>query len=487
MRRFHIFAAIVILAFSSCARSHGNVQEIREVSDISGLRVATVSGSLYEIALTPREDVKKLVLKNTTDCVEALQRGMADVFIYDDDIFTAKDLERQGLKIACLADYDLPTAFGFSKNNKALRESFNCFLSGIRADGTLAAMEEFWRNIDDVSYDEIPKILSFTEGEPLRVGTCIIAAPTSYVKNGEWVGFEVELARRFAAWVNRPVEIFHYDITSLIFGLQKDQVDIMMGSITITEDRQRSVAFSDVYAVKHPALFVRDSYARKNNEGLSDHIKDSINHNLIHEGRWHYLTDGLRETLKLSILSILLGSLLGMLLCAASFSKRKWMREFVSIYELLMRGLPMLVLLLFMFYVVFSGAHINASMVAVIAFSLNFAAGASGVFHSSIESVPKGQTEAGLALGFSRFATFRYVVLPQAIRKAVPGFKSNCIALIKNTSIVGYIAVRDLTKASDMIRSRTFDAFVPLLIISIIYLLLAWIIGKLLDLSVKKL
>jgi polar amino acid transport system substrate-binding protein len=101
-------------------------------------------------------------------------------------------------------------------------------------------------------------------------------------------------------------------------------------------------------------------------------------------------------------------------------------------------------------------------------------------------SVGKGQTEAGVALGFTHFQTFIYIVLPQAARIAMPVYKGEAVSLFKNTSIVGYIAIQDLTKASDLIRSRTFDAFFPLIIISIIYFVLAWLLGKLLDRVVRK-
>ena len=146
-----------------------------------------------------------------------------------------------------------------------------------------------------------------------------------------------------------------------------------------------------------------------------------------------------------------------------------------------MHGIPMLVLLLIMFYVVLARTGWDARTIAIVAFALNFASAAGGVFKTSVESVPHGQTEAGLALGFTKMRTFLNIVLPQAVRKGLPLYKSECISLLKGTSIVGYIAVIDVTRASDLVRSRTFDAFMPLLAVTIIYFVLAWLIGLLLN------
>lgn len=483
LRKLH--GLLVLLALCACGGPEKTALVIENEDDISGLRVTTLAGTLYDIDFSKRNDIEKVFFKTTADCVEAVTRGMADVMVTDEDIFTNAELQHLGLKIACLGSLELPTAFGFKKGNQELVESFNAFLSAIQEDGSLEAMREFWQNSDGVEVDDIPRIPQASDGAPLRVGSGLLTAPTSYIVNDEWVGFEVELVRRFAYSIGRPVEFQYMEISSMILALQTDEVDVMMGSLSITEDRKASIDFGNPYIIKHPAFFVKDYTVHSSGSSWLSRFGDRLKRNFIQEMRWKYITDGLLATLEISFLSILLGSLLGVLLCLMSFSKRRWMRDFVSLYQLLMRGLPMLVLLLFMFYVVFSGTSLNATMVAVVAFSINFASGAGATFRSAVQSIPRGQTEAGLALGFSRFSTFWNIVFPQALRKGLPAFKGNCIALVKGTSIVGYIAVRDLTRASDIIRSRTFDAFLPLVAISIIYLILAWLIGALLDRAVK--
>jgi polar amino acid transport system substrate-binding protein len=120
-------------------------------------------------------------------------------------------------------------------------------------------------------------------------------------------------------------------------------------------------------------------------------------------------------------------------------------------------------------------------IVAVIAFGLNFGAYVSEMFRTAIEGLDKGQKEAAIAGGFTKIQTFRFIILPQAMVRILPVYKGEFISLIKMTSIVGYIAVQDLTKASDIIRSRTFDAFFPLIMVAVLYLLIAWLLTRALN------
>jgi polar amino acid transport system substrate-binding protein len=170
------------------------------------------------------------------------------------------------------------------------------------------------------------------------------------------------------------------------------------------------------------------------------------------------------------------GTLLGGLICWMKMSKRKFLSGFANIYINLLRGTPVLVLLMIIYYIVFASVNINPVLVAIFAFGLNFAAYVSEMFRTSIESIDKGQKEAGIAGGFTKVQTFIHIITPQALRHLLPVYKGEFISLVKMTSIVGYIAVQDLTKASDIIRSRTFDAFFPLIMAAVLYLILAWLL-----------
>lgn len=176
-----------------------------------------------------------------------------------------------------------------------------------------------------------------------------------------------------------------------------------------------------------------------------------------------------------------MGTLLGGVICYMRMAKELALNIPAKIYISVMRGTPVLVLLMLTFYVVFASVDINPVIVSIIAFGLNFAAYAAEIFRTGIEGVDKGQSEAGIAMGFSKVKTFIYIILPQTIRRILPVYKGEFITLVKMTSIVGYVAVQDLTKASDIIRSRTFDAFFPLVMIAILYFLISWVLLQFLE------
>ena len=208
-------------------------------------------------------------------------------------------------------------------------------------------------------------------------------------------------------------------------------------------------------------------------------IIDSFYNNLIAEDRYRMILDGLQVTLLITLGAIVLGTLLGGLVCWMRMSRRKWLRQTAKVYIDIMRGTPVLVLLMLMYYVVMAPLDATGIVVAIITFAMNTAAYISEMLRSAIEGIDRGQTEAGLALGYTPRQTFIRIVLPQVVRTVIPIYQGEVVSLMKGTSIVGYIAVMDMTRASDLIRSRTFDAFFPLIITAVIYFFMAWLIGRL--------
>ena len=206
-------------------------------------------------------------------------------------------------------------------------------------------------------------------------------------------------------------------------------------------------------------------------------IANSFTDNLIAEQRYRMILDGLQVTLLITFCAAVLGTLLGGVVCWARMSRKPWLRQTAKIYIDLMRGTPVLVLLMLMYYVFMAPLGTTGITVAIVTFAMNASAYIGEMLRSSIESIDRGQREAGLALGHTPRQTFFRIVLPQVVKAVQPIYQGEVISLLKGTSIVGYIAVMDMTRASDLIRSRTFDAFFPLLVTAAIYFLVAWLIG----------
>ena len=476
--------ALIALLLTGCADNKNKTLTLNSEADIRGKTVAVMAGSIYDFEMSKRSDVTVTRFSSAPDVVAALTSGYANVMKDDEISLSPGDLRRQHLRIAfrCAESFDI--AFAFRKDDAETVGLFNTFFDELRADGTYDTIFHRWFDTEDPDTVSLPSIEAVAEGQPLRVVTHSMMAPLCFRKGELWTGFEMELLKRFAAYARRPIQISLLDAASGSAALQSGLADVWSGSIFITEERSKMVLFTEPYYQCHPAYFVYDG-ERAGSVGFWQEVKESFYKNFIHEKRWHFLVDGLEETIIIAILSLLFGTLLAAVICWMRMNRRRVLRYVAATYIDIMRGVPLLVILMLMFYVVLAPTGLDATAVAVISFALVFAAYVSEIFRTAIMSIGKGQTEAGVALGFTPLQTFIYIVLPQAAKAAMPVYKGEAVSLFKNTSIVGYIAIQDLTKASDLIRSRTFDAFFPLIIISIIYFVLAWLLGKLLDRAVK--
>ena len=185
------------------------------------------------------------------------------------------------------------------------------------------------------------------------------------------------------------------------------------------------------------------------------------------------------------MLSALFGSMLAFLVCMFRRTGSRLAVIISNIYVKLLQGTPIVVLLMILYYVVLGRSGLEAVWVAVIGFTLNFGAYASEIMRSGIESIDDGQREAALALGYSENQAFFKFIFPQAAVRFLPVYRGEIVSLLKSTSIVGYIAIQDLTKMSDIIRSRTYEAFFPLIATAIIYFILAWVISLILKAVLK--
>ena len=473
------------LLTAGCNGTASKRPELHSEADLVGHKVAYNSGSIYDLMIAQRDGVEGLGFNMQTDCIQAVLRGQADLMVDDDTFLPPEEMQRLGLKLAFRGEKEFPCAFGLRKSDVELRQQLSRFIDSLRQSGELQLMYEKWYRCDTPSRLQLRVMGPAPQGKTLHVGFSANLPPTSFPVESQWRGFEPELLEMFARSIGCPVDYVYIPSSSSIAALQAGNIDIIGGGIFVTEERQRTIDFASSHFSAHAGYFVR-SDADEVQAGLGQRLKQMFRNNLVVENRWRYIVEGLWVTVKISLLAIVLGTLLGAGVCWMRMSRRRWVSTTARVYIDLMRGIPMLVLLMIMFYVVLSGTGLSATAVAVVAFAMNFAAYVSEMFRTAIAAVGKGQTEAGLAIGLTRWQTFAYIIAPQALRGVMPVYKGEAVSLVKNTSIVGYIAIMDLTRASDMIRNRTFDAFFPLLIVTLIYFLLAWLLGKLLDMTVKK-
>lgn len=213
---------------------------------------------------------------------------------------------------------------------------------------------------------------------------------------------------------------------------------------------------------------------------------------LFEDERYKFILEGLLNTLLMSLFACIIGTIIGIIISLVKDNykrnkKGKIANLLCTLYVNLIRGTPVVLQLMIIYYVIFKSVDINIILVGVIAFGLNSGAYVSEIIRAGIDSIDKGQMEAGRSLGLSYMQTMRYIIMPQAIKNILPPLANEFITLIKETSVAGYIGIMDLTKASDIIASRTYDYFFPLLFIAIIYLVLTLGLSKLVNLMERKL
>ncbi|MGE9942209.1 amino acid ABC transporter permease [Lachnospiraceae bacterium HCP28S3_F9] len=221
-------------------------------------------------------------------------------------------------------------------------------------------------------------------------------------------------------------------------------------------------------------------------------FQDKFYLNFIKDDRWKYIWDGLGITLQVTFFAVLIGIVLGFLVAVVRSTcdktgKLKILNAICKLYLTVIRGTPVVVQLLIIYFVIFGSMDISKVIVAVMAFGLNSGAYVAEIFRSGIMSVDSGQFEAGRSLGFNYAQTMMYIIMPQAFKNVLPALGNEFIVLLKETSVSGYIALQDLTKGGDIIRSRTYDAFMPLIAVALIYLAMVLIFTKLVNILERRL
>lgn len=468
-------------------------------------RICVLTGSAGDMAA--RKNFPNAQFETFTaaaDAALAIKTNKADAFIYDKSVLLNLVEKNPELMILDKPVAKLEVAAAIKKENTVLLAEINRAVETLKKNGDLQRLKQKWV---DSKYTVTPS-LSFVNNSPdkgiLKMGTCANLEPFSFHANGRLSGLDIELSQLIGTCLGKKIKIIDMNFEALIPALQSGKIDFALSNFNVTEERKKFILYSVPYIENDISALVRrpNTQVSASSQPHSDKSTDStvtpkdssvappsffsgiissFRSNILHENRYLLIFDGLKTTVIISVLATLFGTLLGALICFMRMSQKKLLNLPAKVYIAILRGTPVLVLLMLVFYVVFASVNIDPVIVAVIAFGMNFASYTAEIFRTGIEGVEKGQTEAGIALGFTQTSTFMQIVLPQMVQRILPVFKGEFISLVKMTSIVGYIAVQDLTKASDIIRSRTFDAFFPLIMVAILYFLISWILMQALE------
>lgn len=221
-------------------------------------------------------------------------------------------------------------------------------------------------------------------------------------------------------------------------------------------------------------------------------IGESFYNNIIYDNRYIYIFEGLFHTILIALFAVIMGIIIGLVIALIrhyhdNTSRLKLLNKLSCMYVNIIRGTPVLLQLMIIYYVIFKSVNINIIIVGILAFGINSGAYVSEIIRSGLISIDKGQMEAGYTLGFNYGKIMKYIILPQAIKNVLPALGNEFITLLKETSAGAYNGILELTKASDIIASGTYDYFFPLIIIALIYLIMTLGLSKLVNLLERRL
>ncbi|WP_406545159.1 ABC transporter substrate-binding protein/permease [Pseudobutyrivibrio sp.] len=466
--------AALFIGCGNKAESTGKL--VNTIDDLEGARIGVQLGTIGDIYASDYEGDKAGTTidryNKITDAVQALKQDKVDCVIVDEQPAIATTKDEPSLVILdepfALEEY----AICIAKDNEELLDSVNGALAELKEEGVIEQIIENY--IGDETKGTCPYVTP--EGTEYPNGTLVVATnvafpPYEYYEDATPVGIDMEIIKAIGDKLGMDVQIEDIEFDSIINAVDSHKADLGIAGMTKTEERLKSINFSDPYTTSKQVIISRDP--EKSGEGIG--FVENFKRCFITDGRYKYMLKGLVNTLIIALCAVLAGMFIGFIVAIIRVTHDKTgsltvLNSICKVYLTIIRGTPMMIQLLIIYYVVFKAVVVPKVIVSIIAFAINSGAYVAEIMRGGIMSVDGGQMEAGRSLGLSYKQTMISIVLPQAIKTVLPSLLNEFISLIKETSICGYIGLIDLTRGGDIIRSITYEAFMPLIAVAFIYL-----------------
>lgn len=459
--------------------------QYKTIEDLNGRNIGVQTAVLYEELIqdrVPDSTIQYYTMPN--DMILALTSGKVDAYLIEEVSFGVQKKNHPELEvIEEPAGYISATCIiGENERQDELLSQLNQFIADSWENGLLDELYDYW--IAD--FDPVNDTCD-TTGFTGENGTIAVAVeggyePFSFISNGQISGFDVDFICRFARAYGYTPEFYEVPFEAIAPGVESGKYDIGM-NIVVSAERNETGTLSDVYYTTPIRLVVLG----EDESGLSffEQIADSFYKTFIRENRWQLFIQGAGITILITVASILAGTALGFIIYMLCRGGNIFANKATNVFLWLIHGMPTVLLLMILYYIVFGSSSLSGTWVSVVGFSLMFACSMVDMLRVGCNAIGKGQLEASTALGYSNSQSFFKIILPQAAGHFLPIYRNEVVTLIKETSVVGYIAVLDLTKISDLVRSRTYEAFFPLIVTAIMYFIISGILTKLVGLVEK--
>ena len=453
--------------------------EFTTFSDLNGKTVSMLNGAPFEeLVKSKAPDVAEFTFySNNPDMILALKSGKTDAALNNNAIVSLAVNRNPDLAMFPQSLKDSVFGFAFAKGSPE-REKWQAAYEKI-SEETKQALWDKWTGSDE-SAKALP-----AQDWPGKNGTVLAAVcdtlePMSYVgEGGELRGFDVEMILLISKELDVHVMFTGMEFSAILSYVQSGKALLGAGSIIVTDERRQAVDFVEYYPASFELMVRRVNAQGAAQGGLGSFLASipaSFEKTFIRENRWQFFLQGIGTTMLITVLSILFGTAVGFVTFLLCRNGNPIANGITRFFVWLVEGMPVVVLLMILYYVIFGKVNVSGTFVSIIGFTLVFGAATYNMVRGGVATVDKGQTEAAYSLGYTDRKAFFRVVLPQALPHIMPTYKGQITALIKATAIVGYVAVQDLTKMGDIIRSRTLEAFFPLIAVAVIYFALAAIL-----------
>ncbi len=494
MKRIICLLLVLIVLFSlfGCGSDENeNGFTVHSIEDFVGKNIAMPTGCTYDVSIEKElGKVNPLFYNDISSQVEALRKGDVQAIVNDSPVAVLLVNENPDLtvypEIAVKVDY----GFAFGKGDERAEE-FSRVIREYRANGSMKELEDKWINhyaasetlIDYSQFDLSDKgrgsirFQFYTDGEPLAfVG-----------EGGKPEGLEIELLCRICKDLGYGLNITPSKVDTMLISVEQGKSDAFGGDIGITPERQEKFSFTDpTYSGGIVFVCLKDSVAgyegdKKGEMSFWERLAYSFEKTFIRESRWKLILSGLWITLKVFFFAAFFGAFFGIIFFFLTKIKCRILQIFIKVFFDLIYGIPALVVLMVVYFVGFGNVNVSPVFAGIVGFTITTTVAVAEEIKVGEKSVDIGQTEAALSLGASKVRAFFEIVFPQALRVVLPIFKNDAITMLKTTSVLGYIAVSDLTKVGDIIRGRTYEAFFPLITVALIYFAISKLIIEILD------
>ena len=477
MRKLSIFLALLCLAvFSASAATYETIE------DLNGHNIGVQTAVLYEDLIRDRvPDTEFQYYTMPNDMILALKSGKVDGYLIEEVSYGVQKKNHPDLAvIEEPAGYINATCIiGENERQDRLLSELNQFIADSWENGLLDELYDYWiADFDPVN--DTCDVTGFT-GENGTIAVAVEGGyePFSFISNGHISGFDADFICRFARAYGYTPEFYEVPFEAIAPGVESGKYDIGM-NIVVSAERNETGTLSDVYYTTPIRVVILGE--AESVPGFFESLAISFEKTFIRESRWELFVQGAGLTFLITITSILAGTVLGFLVYMVCRKGNRIANSITNFFLWLIHGMPTVLLLMILYYIVFGSSDLSGTWVSVVGFSLMFACAMIDMLRVGCNAIGRGQFEASRALGYSEKQSFFRIILPQAAQHFLPIYRNEVVTLIKETSVVGYIAVLDLTKISDLVRSRTYEAFFPLIVTAIMYFVLSAVLTKIVTL-----